>query len=126
MHDSRLPVTATAIEHTSPALPGRTQSRGRVCIRAGCGKPLIGNDGRPIYDRNFCGEECRRADKRERMQEKRRKARGGRYPHCGRKLDRICSADSLLVPRHDASPVTETQMTRDEGHEGQMLSANWL
>jgi hypothetical protein len=125
MHDSSLPMTAATLDHTSPAVPGRTMPRGRVCIRVGCGKLLIGNDGRPIYDRNFCSQECRRADKRERMQEKRRKARSGRCPHCGRKFDRDCSTDGR-VPRHNAPPVAETQMTCVDVQDGLLASANRL
>jgi hypothetical protein len=118
-------MTTATHELTAPASPGRNQPRGRVCNRAGCGQPIVGNDGRPRYDRNFCSSDCRRADKRERMQEKRRKARSGRCPHCGRKFDRDYSTDGS-VPRHDASPVAETQMTRGESQEGQIVSANRL
>ena len=32
MHDSPLPMTTATLEHTTPALPGRTIPRGRVCI----------------------------------------------------------------------------------------------
>jgi len=105
--------------------PGQSQQRGWVCIRADCGTLLIGNDGRPVYDRNFCGSDCRRADKRERMQEKRGKARSGRCPHCGRKFDRDCSGDGL-VPRHKALPIGERHLTQGECHEGQIVSANRL
>jgi hypothetical protein len=104
-----------------PVLAGQTQLRGRVCIRAGCGKLLVGNDGRPIYDRNFCGSDCRRADKRERMQEKRRKARKGRCPHCGRKFDLDSSADSS-VPRHNGPPAIENPMTQGEDQDGRIVS----
>jgi len=55
--------------------------RGCVCSRAGCGKPLLGNDGRPIYDRNFCSAECRRADKRERMEGWRQRRIGSDEDH---------------------------------------------
>jgi hypothetical protein len=123
MHDSPLALTAATLEHTSPALLGRTMPRGRVCIRAGCGKLLIGNDGRPIYDRNFCSQECRRADKRERMQEKRRKARSGRCPHCGRKFDRDSSSDGSPVATTQSVPC-HNAMTRSESQDGQMASAN--
>ena len=88
MHDSPLPVMAVSVEQ-----PGRAQPRGRVCIRAGCGNLLIGNDERPIYSRSFCSSDCRQADKRERMQEKRRRARVGKCPHCGRKFDGAVSSE---------------------------------
>lgn len=114
---------------TQPQTPNHIETtsnvRGRVCSRAGYGKLLIGNDGRPIYDRNFCNQECRRADKRERMQEKRRKARSGRCPHCGRKFDRDCSTDGR-VPRHNAPPVVESQLIRGDGQDERFASANRL
>jgi endogenous inhibitor of DNA gyrase (YacG/DUF329 family) len=48
----------------------------RVCAREGCGKRLIRKEGSPDYHRHFCGPECKNADKRERMQEKRQQPQG--------------------------------------------------
>lgn len=45
MQDSPQPMKAANITHASRAWPGGTQRRGSVCIRAVCGKLLIGNDG---------------------------------------------------------------------------------
>ncbi len=118
-------MTTATHEFASHPPPGQNQPRGRVCSRAGCGQSIVGSDGRPRYDRNFCGEECRRADKRERMQEKRRKARIGRCPTCGKQTVEGKLRNGA-VPFHDASPVVETPMTRDEGQEGQVVSANRL
>jgi hypothetical protein len=46
-----------------------------VCAHGGCGKRLLRKDGAPDYHRHFCGSQCKNADKRERMQEKRRQAK---------------------------------------------------
>ena len=88
-----------AVNTPQPADP---QPRGRVCSRTGCGRLIVAPDGQPAYNRHFCNEACRRADKRERMQQKRRKATIGRCPQCGRKLGDDRLADGR-VPRHNAS-----------------------
>jgi len=75
-----------------------------VCNREGCGKRVVGKDGRPRYDRNFCGADCRREDKRERVAEMRRKARIGRCGVCGRKAAKDAAQNSV-VPRHNAPAV---------------------
>jgi hypothetical protein len=125
MLDSPLPMTAASIEYTPPEQPCRSQPRGRVCNRAGCGQLIVGRDGRPRYDRNFCSSDCRRADKRERMQEKRRKAKTGRCPHCGRKTGEDPLSDGR-VPRHNASSIVAAQMVRGEEPGEQSASVNRL
>ena len=76
----------------------------RVCNREGCGKRIVGSDGRPSYDRHFCSAGCRREDKREHMAELRRKARIGRCRFCGRKTGKDASQNTV-VPRNNAPPV---------------------
>ena len=75
----------------------------RVCGHEGCGKPIVGRDGRPSYDRHFCSSNCRREDKREATAERRRKARIGRCGLCGRKAAKDAPQNSV-VPRHNAPP----------------------
>jgi len=55
----------------------------RVCSRAECGKLLLNRDGGPDYRRHFCGDECSRTDRRERMQAKRARLKTDRCPLCG-------------------------------------------
>jgi hypothetical protein len=55
----------------------------RVCSRAGCGKALLQRDGTPDYRRHFCGDQCSRADRRERIQAERARLKTGRCPTCG-------------------------------------------
>jgi hypothetical protein len=60
--------------------------KGRVCIRAGCGKLLLDGAGNPDFNdsRKFCDVKCRTEDKRERMQMRREKIiAAGRCPLCG-------------------------------------------
>jgi hypothetical protein len=59
--------------------------RGRVCSRAGCGRLLLDADGMPVFDRHFCGADCKRADVRERQRARRRRFAGQKCPYCGRK-----------------------------------------
>jgi len=88
---------------THQPVPDHTQIVGRVCNRRGCGRSILDRDGRPAFNRNFCGVECRRADKRERLQDRRQRARTGRCAACGRKLIAVPSHDTR-VPRHNAPP----------------------
>jgi len=76
----------------------------RVCNRGGCGKPIVGKDGRPRYDRHFCSASCRREDKRERVSEMRRKSRISVCPTCGRKAGKDASQNTA-VKLHKASSV---------------------
>jgi hypothetical protein len=55
----------------------------RICSREGSGKQLVNSDGTPDYRRQFCGDECSLADRRERMQAKRARLKTGRRPTCG-------------------------------------------
>jgi hypothetical protein len=71
----------------------------RVCAREGCGKRLVRKDGTPDYRRHFCARECKNADKRERMQEKRQQAKAGSCPLCGHKPQSL--APDTAVPRHN-------------------------
>ena len=87
--------------------------KGRVCNRMGCGRQILSPDGMPAYNRHFCDAACRRADKRERMQQKRHKARIGRCGHCGRKLDQRPVPDGS-VPRHKALPESGTPQTMSQ------------
>jgi hypothetical protein len=62
--------------------------KGRVCIRAGCGKLLLDGAGNPDFNdsRKFCGAKCRTEDKRERLAMVREKIRaGGQCGRCGRR-----------------------------------------
>jgi hypothetical protein len=106
---------ATA-EGTMPR-PMKETLRGRVCNRAGCGQLIVGKDRSPRYDRNFCSSQCRRADKRERMQEKRRKAKSGTCPNCGRQMVEGLSG-SGPVTGHKPSPAIDTQTVDSAGQEG--------
>jgi endogenous inhibitor of DNA gyrase (YacG/DUF329 family) len=63
---------------------GKSAVRGRVCNRAGCGKPLLTHSGRPDYRRHFCGRGCRLADQSERLRLRRARAAGRKCPVCGR------------------------------------------
>ncbi len=56
MQDSPQPMKAANINHASRAWPGGTQRRGRVGIRAGGGKLLIGNDGDRFTTVIFAGK----------------------------------------------------------------------
>lgn len=76
----------------------------RLCNREGCGRRIVGSDGRPSYDRHFCSAGCRREDKRERVEEMRRKARIGRCGLCGRKAGKDAPQNSA-VPRHNTPSV---------------------
>ncbi len=76
----------------------------RVCNREGCGKRVVGKDGKPNYDHHFCSVECRAEDKREHIAEVRRKARIGRCRFCGRKAGKDASQNTV-VPRNNAPPV---------------------
>ena len=76
----------------------------RVCNRQGCGRRIVGKDGRPRYDRHFCGADCLREDKRERLAEMRRKARMGTCRTCGRKAVKDASQNTV-VKLHNASPA---------------------
>jgi hypothetical protein len=57
----------------------------RVCNREGCGKQIVGKDGRSDYRKHFCSIPCLNNDKRERLQAKRLRLEGRRCSHCGRK-----------------------------------------
>ena len=35
---------------------------GRVCSRAGCGRPLVDAHGNPVFNRHFCSDDCKRVD----------------------------------------------------------------
>jgi hypothetical protein len=118
-HEARTWIAGT-IEINLPAAP-----RGRICNRAGCGRPILGKDGRPRYDRNFCGPQCRRADKRERMQEKRHKAKIGRCPVCCRTPDKGCSKIGR-VPRHNASTSAGMQTNQHVSEDLQTDRADQL
>lgn len=61
----------------------RSKRLPRVCSRANCGKRLLKRDGTPDYHRHFCGDECSRADRREKMRAKRTALKTGRCPTCG-------------------------------------------
>jgi len=56
----------------------------RVCSRADCGMMLLKRDGTPDHHRQFCSDDCSRADRREKMQALRAKLKTGRCPTCGR------------------------------------------
>ncbi len=62
-----------------------SEPQGRVCSRAGCGKLLVGPDGRLTYHRHFCTADCKKADKRERQRARRQRLAGAKCSYCGRK-----------------------------------------
>jgi hypothetical protein len=47
----------------------------RVCARANCGTLLLKPDGSTDYKKRFCSKECKTADLREKMRDKRRLAK---------------------------------------------------
>lgn len=102
-----------------------TQPIGRVCNRRGCGKPILDKAGRPVFNRNFCGAECRQADKRERLQDRRQRARTGRCAACGRKAVAVSSSDSR-VPRHNVPPSVKLRAVGTEGQTTEKDSVNRL
>jgi endogenous inhibitor of DNA gyrase (YacG/DUF329 family) len=53
----------------------------RICSR--CGEDFVQADGSLDYRRHFCGDECSRADRHERMQAMRARLKTGRCPTCG-------------------------------------------
>lgn len=61
----------------------------RICQREGCGKRLLDDEGNPEYNNNrrFCGDECLKLDKQERLEAQRAIGRRlGQCQLCGRKL----------------------------------------
>ena len=98
---------------------------GRVCIRAGCGRPLLRKDGTPDYRRHFCSTECLRQDKRERLQVLRARAKTLRCPHCGRKALQDASNESRVKLHH---PLNGDSTSRDgsQGQASQLICANRL
>ena len=75
----------TIITVTSKTMP-------RVCNRAGCGKPLLKRDGTPDYRRQFCSDDCSRADRREKMQVLRASLKPYVRPHFSQR----CLQDTLV------------------------------
>lgn len=78
----------------------------RVCSREGCCRRLVGKDGSADYRRHFCSPECKNADKREKMQAKRKQVKDGRCPLCGHK--RVNDSSDGLVPCH-TDPASRNQ-----------------
>jgi endogenous inhibitor of DNA gyrase (YacG/DUF329 family) len=66
---------------------------GRVCSRLGCGVPLVKPDGSTDWKKRFCSAECKKADLREKMRDKRRLAKD--------------AALSSVVSRNNARTATE-------------------
>jgi hypothetical protein len=102
-----------------------TRVIGRVCNRWGCGKRILDKSGHPAFNRNFCGTECRRADKRERLQDRRQRARTGRCAACGRKLVASSSPDGR-VPRHNVAPPINPSLVGTKGQVKRTDSGNRL
>jgi hypothetical protein len=57
----------------------------RVCIRKGCAKDLLKRDGSPDFRRIFCGDECKKVERLEKLRVKRAAAAKGKCPPCGRR-----------------------------------------
>jgi hypothetical protein len=57
----------------------------RVCIRKGCRVDLLKRDGSPDFRRIFCGVECKKAERLEKLRVKRAVAAKGKCPTCGRR-----------------------------------------
>ncbi len=57
----------------------------RVCIRKGCRVDLLKRDGSPDFRRIFCGVECKKAERLEKLRAKRAVAAKGKCPTCGRR-----------------------------------------
>ena len=88
----------------------------RVCNREGCGQRLVGKNGTPDYHRHFCGPECLRADKRERLQVRREKLKKVRCPVCGWKQGETQSSDNR-VKFHKTPRCDELSAGKGAGHE---------
>jgi len=57
----------------------------RVCIRKGCRVDLLKTDGSPDFRRIFCGAECKKAERLEKLRVRRAAAAKGKCPTCGRR-----------------------------------------
>jgi hypothetical protein len=87
----------------------------RVCNQEGCGQRLVAKDGSSDYRRHFCGPECLRIDKRERMQSSRRRLKNGRCRRCGRKA----ALDAL--PNDRVKPHNTARSERQNSGEDEVL-----
>ncbi len=86
--------------------------RGRVCNRASCGKLLVDVTGRPVFNRHFCSDDCKKADVRERQRERRRRFAGKKCPYCGRKSPHDPGVSRHRLP--SSTPESETGSTAQE------------
>jgi hypothetical protein len=86
----------------------------RVCSRECCGKRLLTKDGLPDYRRHFCGADCARTDRREKMRAKRAQLKSGRCPLCGSRKIRTVLSDGCVSP-HKVSGRSESTGSRCGG-----------
>jgi len=57
----------------------------RTCVRKGCSVELLKRDGSPDFRKIFCSDECKKAERLEKLRVKRAAAAKGKCPTCGRR-----------------------------------------